>query len=46
MRSQAFIFDVDGVLTDTVALHYHAWVRLAEEERSGATKSIIVTEML
>lgn len=29
---KAFIFDVDGVLTDTVELHYRTWVRLAEEE--------------
>ncbi|MBB5293259.1 beta-phosphoglucomutase family hydrolase (plasmid) [Deinococcus metallilatus] len=27
-----FIFDLDGVLTDTVELHYHSWQRLAEEE--------------
>jgi beta-phosphoglucomutase len=32
MRIEAFIFDVDGVLTDTVELHYRSWVRLAEEE--------------
>lgn len=29
---QGFIFDVDGVLTDTVELHYRSWVRLAAEE--------------
>jgi beta-phosphoglucomutase len=28
----AFIFDVDGVLADTAALHTAAWRRLAEEE--------------
>ncbi|WP_034388767.1 beta-phosphoglucomutase [Deinococcus sp. YIM 77859] len=27
-----FIFDLDGVLTDTAELHYHSWRRLAEEE--------------
>jgi beta-phosphoglucomutase len=31
----AFIFDVDGVLTDTAALHTAAWRRLAEEEGLG-----------
>lgn len=25
------IFDLDGVLTDTAVLHYHAWQRLADE---------------
>lgn len=28
----AFIFDLDGVLTDTAEYHYQAWKRLAEEE--------------
>lgn len=28
----AFIFDLDGVLTDTAEFHYRAWKRLAEEE--------------
>jgi beta-phosphoglucomutase len=28
----AFIFDVDGVLADTAAIHTAAWQRLAEEE--------------
>jgi beta-phosphoglucomutase len=32
MNIAAFIFDVDGVLTDTVELHYRSWVRLAQEE--------------
>jgi beta-phosphoglucomutase len=32
MSIAAFIFDVDGVLTDTVELHYRSWVRLAQEE--------------
>ena len=28
----AFIFDLDGVLTDTAEFHYRAWKQLAEEE--------------
>ena len=28
---KAFIFDLDGVLTDTAELHYRAWKRLADE---------------
>jgi len=32
MEIRAFIFDVDGVLTDTVELHYRSWRRLATEE--------------
>lgn len=31
-RIAAFIFDLDGVLTDTAEFHYQAWKRLAEEE--------------
>ncbi|GAA0469848.1 beta-phosphoglucomutase [Alkalibacillus silvisoli] len=27
---QAFIFDLDGVITDTAELHYQAWKRLAD----------------
>ncbi len=30
---QGFIFDVDGVLTDTAEYHYLAWQRLADEEK-------------
>lgn len=29
---QAFLFDLDGVLTDTSEFHYLGWKRLAEEE--------------
>jgi len=29
---RAFIFDLDGVLTDTAEYHYQAWQRLADEE--------------
>jgi beta-phosphoglucomutase len=32
MEIKGFIFDVDGVLTDTVEPHYQSWVRLAKEE--------------
>src|SRR5689334_13652491 len=28
----AFIFDLDGVITDTAEYHYRAWKRLADEE--------------
>ncbi len=29
---QAFIFDLDGVITDTAEYHYRSWQRLADEE--------------
>ena len=29
---KAFLFDLDGVLTDTSEFHYRAWQRLADEE--------------
>jgi beta-phosphoglucomutase len=32
MTIRAFIFDLDGVLTDTAEYHYRAWKRLADEE--------------
>jgi beta-phosphoglucomutase len=32
MVIKAFIFDLDGVLTDTAEYHYRGWKRLAEEE--------------
>ena len=32
MVTRAFIFDLDGVLTDTAEYHYKAWKRLADEE--------------
>ncbi len=31
MTVRAFIFDLDGVLTDTAEYHYQAWQRLADE---------------
>ena len=32
MTIRGFIFDLDGVLTDTAEYHYRAWKRLSEEE--------------
>lgn len=32
MTIQAFILDLDGVLTDTAEYHFQAWKRIAEEE--------------
>jgi len=32
MKIAAFIFDLDGVLTDTSEFHYRGWKRLADEE--------------
>ncbi|WP_421183224.1 beta-phosphoglucomutase [Aeromonas enteropelogenes] len=29
---KAFIFDLDGVITDTAELHFQAWLRMANEE--------------
>lgn len=29
---KAFIFDLDGVITDTAELHYKAWQKMADEE--------------
>jgi len=29
---KAFIFDLDGVITDTAEYHYRGWKRLADEE--------------
>lgn len=35
---KAFIFDLDGVITDTAEFHYLAWKRLAEEEGINFTR--------
>ncbi len=35
---KAFIFDLDGVLTDTAEYHFMAWKRLAEEEGISFTR--------
>ncbi len=32
MTIRAFIFDLDGVITDTAEFHFQAWKRLSEEE--------------
>src|SRR6185503_8021220 len=32
MDIRAFIFDLDGVLTDTAEYHFRAWKRMADEE--------------
>src|SRR5947209_3155001 len=34
----AFIFDLDGVITDTAEFHYQAWKRLADEEHVPFTR--------
>ncbi len=36
---RAFIFDLDGVLTDTAEYHYRAWKRLADEEGLPFTRA-------
>ncbi len=35
---RAFIFDFDGVITDTAELHYQSWKRLTEEEGIAFTR--------
>jgi beta-phosphoglucomutase len=35
---RAFIFDMDGVITDTIEYHFLAWKRLAEEENIPFTR--------
>ncbi|HED23507.1 MAG TPA: beta-phosphoglucomutase [Firmicutes bacterium] len=37
-KIRAFIFDLDGVLTDTAEYHYRAWKRLADEEKVPFTR--------
>jgi beta-phosphoglucomutase len=34
----AFLFDLDGVITDTAEFHYRSWRRLAEEENIEFTR--------
>jgi beta-phosphoglucomutase len=34
---RALIFDMDGVIADTLELHYRAWQRLAQEEKVAFT---------
>ncbi len=35
---RAFIFDLDGVLADTVELHYHAWKQIAKQLNAPFTR--------
>lgn len=35
---RAFIFDLDGVITDTAEFHFRAWKRLADEENIPFTR--------
>lgn len=37
-KIEAFIFDLDGVITDTAEYHYLAWKQLAEEENYPFTR--------
>ncbi len=37
---RAFIFDLDGVITDTAELHYQAWQQLAQEENLPFSREI------
>src|SRR5215208_5823570 len=39
MTIRGFIFDLDGVLTDTAEYHYRGWKRLAEEEGLPFTRA-------
>lgn len=36
---RAFIFDLDGVITDTAEFHYLAWKQLADEENIAFTRA-------
>src|SRR5215216_4463848 len=38
MAIRGFIFDLDGVLTDTAEYHYRGWKRLADEEGLSFTR--------
>src|SRR5215211_6740269 len=35
---KGFIFDLDGVITDTAEYHYRGWKRLADEEGLAFTR--------
>ncbi len=39
MSLPAFIFDLDGVITDTAAYHFQAWKRMAESEGMTFTEA-------
>ncbi len=45
-RIAAVIFDLDGVITNTVYFHYLSWQRLADEERIPFDKATHDREML
>lgn len=38
MTIKAFIFDLDGVITDTAEFHFRSWKRLADEEGIAFTR--------
>lgn len=40
MSLQAFILDLDGVLTNTAEYHFQAWLRLAKEEQVSFDREI------
>ncbi len=39
MKPTGFIFDLDGVITDTAEFHFLAWKRLANEERIAFSRA-------
>ncbi len=39
MSIRGFIFDLDGVITDTAEYHYRGWKRLADEEGMSFTRA-------
>ncbi len=39
-KIEAFIFDLDGVLTDTAEFHFQSWKRLCEEEKIPFNREI------
>lgn len=39
-KIKAFIFDLDGVITDTAELHFRAWERLTQEEGIPFSRTI------
>ena len=38
MEIRGFVFDLDGVITDTAEYHFRAWKRLADEEGISFTR--------
>jgi beta-phosphoglucomutase len=39
LKIKAFIFDLDGVITDTAEMHYRSWKRLTQEEHIPFTRA-------